>query len=126
MPLSPDATTAAPQHVRLRDLPVEHLAPLIERQFVHGEQSMLARLLLRKGCIVPEHSHPNEQITYILEGALRFRLPDRELVVGAGEILVIPANVPHSAEALEDTIDLDVFCPPRADWIAGTDSYLRE
>jgi quercetin dioxygenase-like cupin family protein len=87
---------------------------------------MLARLRLRKGCIVPLHSHENEQITYILEGALKFSLQGKDIVVRAGEILVIPSNVPHSAEAIEDTVDLDVFCPPRADWISGTDAYLRK
>jgi quercetin dioxygenase-like cupin family protein len=114
------------QHVRLADMPTEHLNPLLDRQFVAGEKSMLARLRLRKGCIVPLHSHENEQITYILEGALKFSLQGTEVVVRAGEILVIPSNVPHSAEAIEDTVDLDVFCPPRADWISGTDAYLRK
>lgn len=105
---------------------IEQLNPLVDRQFVAGERSMLARLILRKGCLVPMHSHENEQITYILEGALKFTLQDREIVVHAGEVLVIPSNLPHSAEALEDTVDLDVFCPPRADWINGTDAYLRK
>lgn len=114
------------QHLSFDRIPVEHLSPLIERQFVAGPQSMLARLLLRKGCVVPLHSHPNEQITYILEGALKFLLQEKEIVVRAGEVLLIPSGVPHSAEALEDTIDLDVFCPPRADWINGTDAYLRK
>lgn len=115
------------KHTPLSAIPVEHLNPLLERQFVHGEQSMLARLLLRKGCIVPEHSHHNEQITYVLEGALRFILNGNEAVtVNTGETLVIPPNVRHSAEALVDTIDLDVFAPPRADWIQGTDAYLRK
>ena len=115
------------KHERLSTIPVEHLNPLLERQFVHGEQAMLSRLLLRKGCIVPEHSHHNEQITYILEGALRFTLNGDEVVtVNAGEMLVIPPNVKHSAEALVDTIDLDVFAPPREDWIQGTDAYLRK
>jgi quercetin dioxygenase-like cupin family protein len=114
------------KHHRLKDMPVEHLNPLIERQFVHGERGMLARLLLRKGCVVPLHSHENEQITYILEGALKFSFPGNEIVVHSGEILVIPSHLPHSAEALEDTIDLDIFCPPRADWISGTDAYLRK
>jgi unsaturated pyranuronate lyase len=114
------------QHVRLADMPVEHLNPMIDRQFVAGEKSMLARLILRKGCTVPLHSHENEQITYILEGALKFSLQGKEIIVRAGEILVIPSNVPHSAEAVEDTVDLDVFCPPRADWISGTDAYLRK
>ena len=114
------------QHIRLAESPVEHLNPRIERQFVYGEKGMLARLVLRAGAAVPLHSHENEQITYIVEGALKFVLPDREVTVRAGEILVIPANVPHSAEAIEDTVDLDVFCPPRADWISGTDAYLRK
>ncbi|MGB8480640.1 MAG: cupin domain-containing protein [Acidobacteriaceae bacterium] len=114
------------QHIRLQDIPVEHLNPLIDRQFVAGERSMLARIILRKGSIVPQHSHDNEQITYVLEGALKFVIECKELVVRSGEILVIPSNVPHSAEALEDTVDLDIFCPPRADWINGTDAYLRK
>lgn len=114
------------QHLRLAEMPMERLNSLVDRQFVFGEKGMLARLVLRAGAFVPLHSHENEQITYILEGALKFTLPDGEVTVRAGEILVIPGNVPHSAEALEDTVDLDVFCPPRADWIAGTDAYLRK
>lgn len=114
------------KYASFAEMPVEHLNPLIERQFVHGEKGMLARLLLRKGCIVPEHSHENEQITYILEGALKFVLGGEEtVVVRSGELLVIPPNLKHSAEALEDTVDLDVFTPPRADWIDGSDAYLR-
>ncbi|MHB1673516.1 MAG: cupin domain-containing protein [Acidobacteriaceae bacterium] len=114
------------QHVRLNDMPVEHLNPLIDRQFVAGERTMLARIILRKGSIVPLHSHENEQITYVLDGALKFVIQGKELIVRSGEILVIPPNLPHSAEALEDTVDLDIFCPPRADWINGTDAYLRK
>lgn len=114
------------QHIRFEDMPVERLNPLLDRQFVTGERSMLARLVLRTGCVVPLHSHENEQITYILEGALKFIIENKEYVVRAGEVLVIPSNTPHSAEALEDTIDLDIFCPPRADWIDGTDAYLRK
>lgn len=114
------------QHIRLAEMPMERLNSLVDRQFVFGEKGMLARLVLRAGASVPLHSHENEQITYIVEGALKFVLPDREVTVRAGEILVIPGHVPHSAEALEDTVDLDVFCPPRADWIAGTDAYLRK
>lgn len=115
------------QYTSFHTIPVESLNPLIDRQFVYGERTMLARLTLRRGAIVPLHSHENEQVTYILEGALRFTLGNgRVITVGAGEVLVIPSNLPHSAEALEDTIDLDVFTPPRADWIAGTDAYLRK
>jgi quercetin dioxygenase-like cupin family protein len=114
------------QHASFNTMPVEHLNPLIDRQFVHGEGGMLARIILRRGAIVPRHSHENEQITYVLEGALRFTMGDgRVITVRSGELLVIPSNMPHEAEALEDTVDLDVFTPPRADWIAGTDAYLR-
>lgn len=114
------------QHTSFGTIPVEKLNPLMDRQLVYGERTMLARLILRKGAIVPRHSHENEQISYVVEGALRFWLGDeQEVTVRAGEVLVIPSNMPHRAEALEDTLDLDVFAPPRADWIAGTDAYLR-
>ena len=86
---------------------------------------MIAHVYLAKGAIVPEHTHENEQITYILEGKLRFTLGDETIDVGAGEVLTIPPNVPHAAEALEDTLDVDVFTPPREDWLSGTDAYLR-
>jgi quercetin dioxygenase-like cupin family protein len=115
------------QYTGFDKIPVEHLNSLIDRQFVYGERAMLARLVLRKGAVVPEHSHENEQITYVLAGALRFTMGDgRVMTVGAGQVLVIPSNMPHRAEAVEDTVDLDVFTPPRADWIAGTDAYLRK
>lgn len=113
------------QYVQLKELPIEQVNPLLDRQIVCGERSMLARIILRKGCIVPLHSHENEQISYILEGALKFLIEGREIVVSAGEVLVIPSHVPHSAEALEDTVDLDLFCPPREDWLNKTDAYLR-
>lgn len=116
---------ASVRHESFSEIPIEHLNPLIERQFVSAERAMLARLLLRKGCVVPMHQHENEQITYILSGALKFSIGNREIVVRGGEVLVIPSNTPHSAEALEDTIDLDIFTPPRQDWINGTDAYLR-
>ncbi len=115
------------KYTSFAEIPVDHLNPLLERQFVHGEGGMLARLLLRKGCVIPEHSHANEQITYVLEGALKFVLDgEEEVVVRSREVLVIPPNLKHSAEALEDTIDLDVFTPPRTDWIDGSDAYLRK
>ena len=91
---------------------------------------MIAHVYLAKGAIVPLHSHHNEQITYILEGMLRFTLGDggrgETVDVAAGEVLTIPAHVPHMAEALEDTLDVDVFHPPRQDWLDGTDAYLRD
>ena len=113
------------KHLRWNDVELESLIPLLDRQIVTGESLMLSRVLLKKGCIVPEHSHLNEQLTYILEGALKFTIDGREIVVGAGEVLCIPPHMPHKAEALEDTVDLDVFYPPRQDWLNKTDAYLR-
>lgn len=89
---------------------------------------MVAHVYLAEGAIVPKHSHHNEQITYILEGRIRFWLGDDEaetVDVGAGEVLAIPPHLPHKAEALEDTLDVDVFTPPREDWLSGDDAYLR-
>jgi quercetin dioxygenase-like cupin family protein len=113
------------KHIPWSSIELEDLNPLLQRQFVVGQDVMLARVLLKRGCVVPEHSHHNEQITYILEGALKFWIDGKELVVNAGEVLTIPPYMPHKAEALEDTVDLDVFNPPRADWINKTDKYLR-
>ena len=116
---------ATPQHVSWSSVALEDLNPLLQRQFVVGQEIMVARVLLKRGCIVPKHSHINEQFTYILEGALKFWIDGRVVVVNAGEVLTIPPNVPHKAEALVDTVDLDIFTPPRADWIGKTDQYLR-
>ena len=109
-----------------KEVETERLNPLLERQLITGQELMLARVLLKKGCIVPEHSHHNEQLTYILEGALKFWIDGKEIVVHAGEVLCIPPHMPHKAEALEDTVDLDVFYPPRQDWLNKTDAYLRQ
>ena len=105
----------------------EQLNPTFARQVIHTKTMTIARVFLKKGCSVPEHQHPNEQVSIIDEGALRFVFaPDgREVVVRAGETLEIPANLPHSAVALEDTVGIDVFSPPRQDWISGDDAYLR-
>jgi quercetin dioxygenase-like cupin family protein len=113
------------QYTSWSSVPLENLNPLLQRQFVVGQEIMLARVFLKKGCIVPEHSHHNEQLTYILEGTLKFWIDGKEIVVNAGETLCIPSNMPHKAEALVDTVDLDIFAPPRADWIDKTDQYLR-
>jgi quercetin dioxygenase-like cupin family protein len=113
------------RHIPWSSVEVEALNPLLGRHFVVGQNVMLARVLLKKGCIVPEHSHHNEQITYVLEGALKFWIDSKEIVVNEGEVLTIPPNMPHRAEALADTVDLDIFNPPRADWINKTDAYLR-
>ena len=121
----PAEAAAALKYIPWRAIPLEDLNPLLQRQFVVGQEIMLARVLLKKGCIVPEHSHPNEQLTYILDGALKFWIDGKEIVVHSGETLCIPSHMPHKAEALEDTVDLDVFTPPRADWIDKSDQYLR-
>jgi len=106
----------------------EKVTDVIQRKVISGERGMLAQIFLEKGARVPMHSHDNEQITYLLEGVLRFWIGDEreELVLKAGEVLLIPSNVPHEAEALEDCLDVDVFCPPRQDWMDGTDDYFRE
>jgi len=121
----PADNSVAMQYIPWHTVPLEDLNPLLQRQFVVGQEIMLARVILKKGCIVPEHSHANEQLAYIIEGALKFLIDGKEVVVRAGEVLCIPSNMPHRAEALEDTIDLDVFTPPRADWINKSDLYLR-
>jgi unsaturated pyranuronate lyase len=113
-------------HYRWDDLPREELSPLIGRRLVTGDRLMIAHVYLAKGAIVPEHSHHNEQVTYILEGTLRFTIDGETIDVAAGEVLTIPPHLPHRAEALEDTLDVDVFTPPRQDWLDGTDAYLRD
>ena len=120
--------TTTARHHRWEDIPREKLNDLLDRRLVTGERIMLAHVYLKKGCVVPKHFHENEQLTYILEGALQFWLGDdqkEELVVRSGGVLVIPSNLPHKALALEDTLDVDIFCPPRQDWLDKTDAYLR-
>jgi quercetin dioxygenase-like cupin family protein len=119
------ATTA--KFFRWDDMPREKLNDLLERRLVTGERIMLAHVYLKKGCLVPRHFHENEQMSYVLEGALRFWIgeDEKEELVLAGEVLTIPSNLPHKALALEDTLSVDVFCPPRQDWLDGSDAYLR-
>jgi len=104
----------------------EQLNPRAARQVIHGDTMTVARLYLAKGCFVPEHSHRNEQISMMEQGSLRFVVAGREQIVKAGEVLRIPPHVPHSAEALEDSIAVDLFSPPREDWQRGDDAYLRK
>ena len=114
---------------RWEAMPKERVTETLERRLITGERIMLAHVYLKKGAVVPRHSHENEQLTYILEGALRFWIGDdgsEVLDVRAGEVLCIPPNVPHRAEALEDTLDVDIFSPPRQDWLDKTDDYLRQ
>jgi quercetin dioxygenase-like cupin family protein len=118
-------SAATLKHFKWNEVTLEHLNPLIDRQMLVGGKVMLARVLLKKGAHVPEHHHHNEQVTYILDGALKFKIEGKEIVIRSGEVLCIPPHMPHEAWALEDTVDLDVFMPPREDWLAGTDAYLR-
>jgi quercetin dioxygenase-like cupin family protein len=116
------------RHFRWNDMTAEPLKGGMSRRLISTERLMMAHVYFKKGDDVPRHAHENEQITYILEGALHFWLgpdDDRELTVRAGEVLVIPSNLPHRAVALEDTLDVDVFNPPREDWLNGGDAYLR-
>jgi quercetin dioxygenase-like cupin family protein len=108
------------------EMPKEQLNDLIGRKMVVGEKAMAAQIFIAKGGVVPEHHHEAEQITYILEGALKFHIEGQDIVVNKGQVLVIPSNVPHSAVALEDTLDLDLFSPLRYDWLNKTDDYLRK
>ncbi|HEV7445624.1 MAG: Cupin 2 conserved barrel domain protein [Gammaproteobacteria bacterium] len=126
--VSPPIDTRAVQHFRWEQMPAEPLKGGISRKLITSERMMIAHVYFKKGDDVPQHFHENEQLTYILEGALHFWFgPDgsQQITVRAGEVVVIPSNVLHRALALEDTLDVDVFCPPRQDWLAGTDAYLR-
>ncbi len=114
---------------RWDDMPKENVTEMLDRRLITGDRMMLAHVYLKKGAIVPRHSHENEQLTYILEGVLRFWIGEDEsetIDVRAGEVLHIPSHVPHKAEALEDTLDVDIFSPPRQDWLEKTDDYLRQ
>jgi quercetin dioxygenase-like cupin family protein len=115
-------------------VPLEQLNPLLSRRMVTGKEVMVAHVHLKAGCVVPKHQHVNEQVTYILQGAMRLWVGDKVdspndadgVLLKSGDLLVIPSNVPHRAVALEDTLDMDVFAPPREDWLSGTDDYLRQ
>lgn len=106
-------------------VPTEKVTDMLSRKLISGEKVMLAQVFLKKGCIVAGHTHESEQMTYILSGSMKLRLPDREVILNEGDVLHIPSMVQHSAVALEDTLDLDVFSPIREDWLTGKDDYLR-
>ena len=121
-------TTSSASRYCWDDIPREQVTPLLHRRLLCGEKAMLAQVTLDKGCLIPKHQHVHEQFTFVLEGALHFWLGDdqsEETTVRAGDILHFPSNVWHSAEALESTVVLDVFSPPREDWIQKSDDYLR-
>jgi quercetin dioxygenase-like cupin family protein len=113
------------KYANWNEIEVEKVTPLLDRQLMVGTDMMIARLILRKGAVVPLHSHHNEQVTYVLEGLLRFQIDGRQIDVRDGEVLCIPPHMPHEAVAIEDTIDIDIFNPPRQDWIDKSDAYLR-
>lgn len=111
---------------KLEERPREQMMAGVQRRFVSGERTTAAQIWLAKGAKVPRHTHESEQVSYVVNGALRFTLDDRdEVTVRSGEILVIPSNMPHAAESLENTYDIDLFAPRREDWISGDDAYLR-
>jgi len=120
------------RHEKWDEVELESVTGEIKRRLFTGDRMMLAHVHLAKGAVVPKHHHENEQLTWILEGALHFWIGNEgepgyeERVVSAGEVMYIPSNVPHKAVALEDTFDVDVFSPPRQDWLDGTDSYFHQ
>jgi len=117
------------RHARWDDIPKEKVTETISRRLFTGERMMIAHVYLDKDAIVPMHAHENEQLTYILDGALHFWIGEdesEEVVVNRGEVLYIPSNVPHRAKALEDTFDIDIFSPPRQDWLDGNDPYFHD
>ncbi len=119
------STSTALKYIPWNKVEHEKLNDMISREMVVGEKLMMARVFIKKGAHVPEHHHHNEQVTFILEGALKFAIDGKEIIVRAGEVLCIPPNMPHEAWALEETLDLDVFTPPREDWLNKSDAYLR-
>jgi quercetin dioxygenase-like cupin family protein len=121
-----EATLSAPEKSSWKSIEIEQMNDKMTRQMISGENATISQLVLKKGATVPRHSHVNEQYSWIMSGLLEFIFDDREIVVGAGEILLIPANAAHSAVALEDTVDVDIFAPRREDWISKDDSYLRK
>ena len=116
----------AMQHYNWNLLEEEALNPQLGRKMIHGQYVTVAHIRLRKGAVVPTHSHPNEQVSMLESGALRFTISGEERVLRAGEAVVIPPDAPHMVEALEDSLAVDLFSPPREDWIRGDDAYLRD
>src|ERR1700687_5281868 len=121
-----EAPLSALEKSSWKTMEIEQLNDKLSRQMISGENATISQLLLKKGAAVPRHSHVNEQYSWIISGAFKFVFDDREILLGAGDVLVIPANVPHSAVALEDTVDVDIFAPRRVDWIRKEDSSLRK
>jgi quercetin dioxygenase-like cupin family protein len=119
-------TNRAPQRHRWSDLPAQALTDTIQRRYITADHVTIARFELKQGGVVPRHSHDNEQVSCVLSGALQFKFDDREVRIGAGELMQIPGGVAHEVHVLEDTVVMDVFSPVRQDWLAGTDTYFRD
>ncbi len=114
------------QHKVLASMTPEVLNPKMNRRMLWGDRLMAAFMEFKAGFVVPSHQHENEQLTYCISGTMRFSFPDREIVLRGGEVLLIPGNVPHGAEMMDDVVEMDFFSPPRQDWISGSDGYLRK
>ena len=110
---------------RWDEIALEKVTEMLSRKIISGEREMLVQIYVKRGCLVPMHAHESEQMVYVLQGALKFRVGVEEITVREGEVLHIPSGVEHQAEALEDTFELDVFSPIRQDWLDHTDDYLR-
>jgi quercetin dioxygenase-like cupin family protein len=119
-------STATVRLHRWDEIALEKVTEMLSRKIVTGEREMLAQVYLKRGCLVPMHTHEAEQMTYVLQGALKFLVAGEDITVREGEVLHIPSRVPHQAEALEDTFELDIFSPIRQDWLDHTDDYLRQ
>jgi quercetin dioxygenase-like cupin family protein len=107
---------------RWDEIALEKITEMISQKIVAGDREMLAQIYLKRGALVPMHAHESEQMTYVLQGALKYHVGAEEIVVREGEVLHIPSRVPHQAEALEDTLELDVFSPVRTDWLSDGDA----
>ncbi len=111
------------------DIPMETVNPSMRRQIITGELMTVARIYFKDGFLVPMHSHHNEQITQVISGVLKFRLGtdgDETVDVGPGQVIVIPANLPHEALVVGDVVEMDMWAPRRDDWLNQTDDYLRQ
>lgn len=117
--------TSTVTHHRWNDITAEQLTPAISRRYLTADRVTIARFELKRGGVVPMHAHENEQVSIVMDGALRFRVDGRETVVRSGEVMQIPPNVPHEVEVIDDTLVFDVFSPIRQDWIDKTDTYFR-
>lgn len=113
------------QHRALASMKAEVLNPKMTRRMLWGDRLMAAFLEFKAGFVVPTHQHENEQLTYCISGTMRFTFPQGEVIVRGGEVLLIPSNMPHGAEMMDDVVEMDFFSPPRQDWISGADAYLR-